>query len=113
MTAIGAEAVAAVGSAVAACAGAGAGRLMTGVAAPAAAAPCGPREGSSVVRSTKPGVAAILGRPTGWWRGGVGAALLIGRVLAPGPAWRLLRSLFTRDAEDTNLQDELGKLAQR
>ena len=40
-----------------------------------------------MVRSTKPGVAAILGRPTGWWRGGVGAALLIGRVLAPGPAW--------------------------
>ena len=34
-------------------------------------------------------------------------------VLAPGPAWRLLRALFTRDAEDTNLQDELGKLAQR
>ena len=65
MTAIGAEAVAAVGCAVVAGAGAGAGRLMTGVAAPAAAAPCGPREGSSVVRSTKPGVAAILGRPTG------------------------------------------------
>ena len=28
-------------------------------------------------------------------------------------AWRLLRSLFTRDAEDANLQDELSKLTQR
>ena len=34
-------------------------------------------------------------------------------VLAPGPAWRLLRSLFTHDAEDANLQDELSKLTQR
>ena len=34
-------------------------------------------------------------------------------VLAPGPAWRLLRSLFTQDAEESNLQEELGKLIQR
>lgn len=34
-------------------------------------------------------------------------------VVAPGLAYRLLRSLFTRNAEEPDLQDALRKLTQR
>lgn len=34
-------------------------------------------------------------------------------VLAPGPAWRLLRSLFTQDVEEAHVQEEISKLIQR
>ena len=52
----------------------------------AAAAPCGPRCGSRVVLSTKPGVAAILGRPACWCGGGRRPASMIRVVVAPGRA---------------------------
>lgn len=34
-------------------------------------------------------------------------------VLAPGLAWRLLKSLFRAEGEEQNLQDDLAQLIQR
>ena len=56
-----------------------------GAAAERTAAPCGPRWGSSVAGSTKPGVAAILGMPA-WLCAGGKARAFIGVVVAPGPS---------------------------
>src|SRR5688572_26807280 len=48
------------------------------------AAPCAPRCGSNVALSTKPGVAATLGRPACWCKGGV-AGFETRLVVAPEP----------------------------
>ena len=49
-------------------------------------APCGPRLGSKVLLSTKPGVAVILGMPACWCDGGAGWRVT-SVVVAPGEAW--------------------------
>src|SRR5262245_59760457 len=48
-------------------------------------APCGPLSGSKVLRSTKPGVAAIFGMPACWSAGGAGCRVT-SVVVAPGAA---------------------------